>query len=40
MEKLERHIEKHGKDIRALFGFVEQIIAIEEKPKRSIGFHP
>ena len=40
MEKLERHIEKHGKDIRALFGFVERIIAIEEKPKRSIGFHP
>ncbi len=40
MEKVERHIERHGKDIRALFGFVERIIAIEEKPKRSIGFHP
>jgi chromosomal replication initiation ATPase DnaA len=40
MEKLERHAEKYGKDIRSLFDFVERIIAIDEKPKKPIGFHP
>ena len=40
MERLERHVERHGKDIRSLFDFVERILAIDEKPKGPIGFHP
>ena len=40
LEKLERHVEKYGKDIRSLFDYVESIIAIDQKPKPQIGFHP
>jgi hypothetical protein len=39
--ELERKIEKHDGEIRAIFEAIQQLIEppVEEKPKRRIGFH-
>jgi len=39
LEKLERIVEKQGAQIHAVFKIVKQFMAVEEKPKRRIGFH-
>jgi len=36
---LEKRIEKHDKEIRAIFQAIRQLTAPPEKPKRRIGFH-
>ena len=40
LEQLERKIEKHDEEIRAIFEAIRQLISVPEKPKRRIGFHP
>jgi hypothetical protein len=40
LRELEHKIEKHDGDIQAIFDAIRQMMAIEEKPKRRIGFHP
>ena len=37
---LERKVEKHDGEIKAIFEAIRQIICPPEKPKRRIGFHP
>lgn len=41
LEQLERKIEKHDTEIRAIFEAIRQLMAPPpEKPKRRIGFYP
>jgi len=37
--RLERRVEKHDTEIRDIFEAIRQLIAVEVKPKRRIGFH-
>jgi len=39
LEQLEHAAEKQGQQIQAIFQVIERLMAIEEKPKRRIGFH-
>lgn len=39
LNELERKIEKHDEEIIAIFDAIQQLMAVEEKPKRRIGFH-
>ncbi|MDD5195066.1 MAG: ORF6N domain-containing protein [Candidatus Omnitrophica bacterium] len=39
LEQLEHTVEKQGEQIHSIFDVVKQLMAIEEKPKRNIGFH-
>lgn len=36
---LERKIEKHDEEIRGIFEAIRHLMAVQEKPKRRIGFH-
>ncbi len=38
--ELERKIEKHDGEIKAIFEAIRQLMAPPEKPKRQIGFNP
>jgi len=40
LTELEHKIEKHDEDIQAIFDAIRQMMVIEEKPRRRIGFHP
>ncbi len=40
LNELERKVEKHDGDIKAIFDAIRQLMAVEEKPKRRIGFRP
>ncbi len=40
IERLEHSADKHGRHIRSIFAMLERLMAIKEKPKRQIGFHP
>lgn len=40
LSQLERKIEKHDDEIQAIFAAIHQLMAVSEKPKRRIGFHP
>ena len=40
LSQLERKIEKHDTEIQAIFAAIRQLMAVSEKPKRRIGFHP
>jgi len=39
LSELERRIERHDEEIKAIFEAIRQMVAVEEKPKRRIGFH-
>ena len=39
LELLERRVENHDEDIRAIFEAIRNIMTEPEKPKRRIGFH-
>ena len=39
LDELERKIERHDEEIRAVFEAIRQLMAPPEKPKRRIGFH-
>jgi len=39
LERLEHTVEKQGEQIHSVFEIVKQIMTIEAKPKRRIGFH-
>ncbi|MDP2922477.1 MAG: ORF6N domain-containing protein [Candidatus Omnitrophota bacterium] len=39
LSELERKIEKHDEEIKGIFEAIRQLMAVEEKPKRKIGFH-
>jgi hypothetical protein len=39
LEQLERKIEKHDEEIKAIFNAIRQLMRPLEKPKRKIGFH-
>jgi len=39
LEKLKHAVEEHGRQIHAIFEIIGRIMAVEEKPKRKIGFH-
>jgi hypothetical protein len=39
LNELERKIEKHDNEIKAIFDAIRQLMLAEEKPKRKIGFH-
>ena len=39
LSELERKIEKHDKEIKAIFDAIHQLMTLPEKPKRKIGFH-
>jgi len=38
LKELERKIEKHDEDIMAIFEAIRQMMIVEEKPKRQMGF--
>jgi len=38
LSELERKIEKHDEEIKAIFDAIRQLMAPQEKPKRKIGF--
>jgi phage regulator Rha-like protein len=38
LEQLERKIEKHDEEIKAIFNAIRQLMTPPEKPKRKIGF--
>ena len=38
LKELERKIEKHDENITAIFEAIRQIMIVEEKPKKQIGF--
>lgn len=38
LKELERKIEKHDEEIIAIFEAIRQMMAVEEKPKKKIGF--
>jgi len=40
LEKIERNTEEHSEQIQTIFKIVKQILVVENKPKRRIGFHP
>jgi len=40
IDKLASKVEKHDKEIKAIFNAVRQLIQTPEKPRRMIGFHP
>lgn len=39
LSQLEKKIEKHDKEICAIFEAIRQLMIVPEKPKRRIGFH-
>ena len=39
LSELERKIEKHDAEIKAIFDVIRQLMTPSEKPKRKIGFH-
>jgi len=39
LKELEHKVEKHDTEIQAIFDAIRQMMVIEEKPKRRIGFH-
>ncbi len=39
LSELERKIEKHDAEIKAIFDVIRQLMTPPEKPKRKIGFH-
>ena len=39
LSQLERKIEGHDEEIKAIFKAIRQLMASPEKPKRRIGFH-
>ena len=39
LKELEHKVEKHDTEIQAIFDAIRQMMIIEEKPKRRIGFH-
>jgi len=39
LTELERKIEKHDTEIKAIFQAIRQLMAVPKKPKRRIGFH-
>ena len=39
LSELEQKIEKHDEDISAIFEAIRRMMAVEEKPKRQIGFY-
>jgi len=39
LEKIERNTEEHSEQIQTIFKIVKQILVVENKPKRRIGFH-
>ena len=39
LNELERKLEKHDKEIHAIFEAIRQLMTPPEKPKRRIGFH-
>ena len=39
LKELERKVEGHDKDIRAVFEAIRRLMREEEKPKNKIGFH-
>ena len=38
LKELERKIEKHDEEITTIFGAIRQMMIVEEKPKREMGF--
>jgi len=38
LEQLERKIEEHDEEIKAIFNAIRQLMTLPEKPKRKIGF--
>jgi len=40
LDKLASKIERHDKEINAVFDAIRQLMQIPEKPKKMIGFHP
>ncbi len=38
LSQLERKIEKHDEEIRAIFNAIRQLMTLPDKPKRRIGF--
>lgn len=39
IEKIEHSFEKHSEQIHTIFQIIQQLMIVEEKPKRRIGFH-
>ena len=39
LSELERKMEKHDEEIKAIFDVIRQLMFVEERPKRKIGFH-
>ncbi|MEW6103116.1 MAG: ORF6N domain-containing protein [bacterium] len=39
LEKLEKRIEKHDREIQCIFEAIRQLMSPPEKPKHRIGFH-
>ena len=39
LEKIEQNTKDHSEQIRTVFEIIKQIIIVEKKPKRRIGFH-
>ena len=40
LKELEQKVERHDRDIHAVFEAIRQLMKEEEKPKQPIGFHP
>ena len=40
LAELERKIERHDEDIKAIFDAIRQLMSPPIKPKPQIGFHP
>ncbi len=38
--QLESNVGEHGREIRGIFEAIRRLMALPEKPKRQIGFHP
>ena len=39
LNELEQKIGKHDNEIKAIFDAIHQLMAVDDKPKRKIGFH-
>jgi len=39
LSELERKMERHDEEIKAIFDAIRQLMSVEKKPKRRIGFH-
>ena len=39
LSELEGKIERHDGEIKAIFDVIRQLMTVEEKPKRRMGFH-